>query len=355
MASIVVSGDTSGSVTISAPAVAGSTTLTLPSITGGTILSATSLGTSGQVLTSNGAASLPTFQAAPSPQTGFKNRIINGGFLLDQRNSGASQTITAAAALAYTADRWYAYCTGANVTGQRVAGAYTSSQYRYQFTGAASVTAIGFGQRIEAVNSYDLANTTATLSCYISNSLLTTVTWTAYYANTTDTFGTLASPTVTQIATGTFTVSSTRTQYTTNISIPSAATTGIQIVFTVGAQTSGTWIVDTIQLEAGSAATTYEFRSITQELALCQRYYELGSYGNSGYVNQAYQMSSWVNFKVTKRTSPTMTASNFNSLGATSGYGGSNYTNVNGFQPIVSWSVNSVGGGYGDWSASAEL
>ena len=73
---------------------------------------------------------------------GFKNRIINGSMILDQRNGGASQTITAAAALAYTVDRWYAYCTGANVTGQQIAGTYASSQNRYQFTGATSVTAI---------------------------------------------------------------------------------------------------------------------------------------------------------------------------------------------------------------------
>jgi hypothetical protein len=204
---------------------------------------------------------------------GFKNRILNGSMILDQRNAGAAQTITAAAALAYTVDRWYAYCTGANVTGQQIAGTYASSQNRYQFTGAASVTAIGFGQRIEAKNSYDLANSTATLSCYIANSLLTTVTWTAYYATTTaDTFGSLASPTVTSIATGTFTVTSTRAQYTANISIPSAATTGIQVVFTVGAQTSGTWVVDTVQLEKGSTATSFDYRPYGMELALCQRY-----------------------------------------------------------------------------------
>jgi len=203
---------------------------------------------------------------------GFKNRFINGGLSVDQRNSGAAQTITAAAALAYTVDRWYAYCTGANVTGQQIAGSYQSSQYRYQFTGAASVTAIGFGQRIEQLNCYDLANTTATLSCYISNSLLSTVTWTAYYANTANTFGSLASPTVTQIATGTFTVTSTRAQYSAQISIPSAATTGIQIVFTVGAQTSGTWVIDTIQLEKGTQATSFDYRDIGRELSLCQRY-----------------------------------------------------------------------------------
>lgn len=35
MASLVLSGDTSGSITVSAPAVAGSNTLTLPAVTGG--------------------------------------------------------------------------------------------------------------------------------------------------------------------------------------------------------------------------------------------------------------------------------------------------------------------------------
>jgi len=223
---------------------------------------------------------------------GFENRFINGGLSVDQRNSGASQTITAAAALAYTVDRWYAYCTGANVTGQQIAGTYLSSQYRYQFTGAASVTSIGFGQRIEQANCYDLANTTATLSCYISNSLLTTVTWTAYYANTANTFGSLASPTVTQIATGTFTVTSSRAQYSAQISIPSAATTGIQIVFTVGAQTSGTWVIDTIQLEKGTQATSFDYRDIGRELLLCQRYlYRMYPSGTNSFLSAG----NWAN------------------------------------------------------------
>ena len=203
---------------------------------------------------------------------GMRNRIINGDMDTDQRNAGAAQTFTAAAALAYSVDRWYGYCTGANVTGQQIAGA-TAGQFRYRFTGAASVTAIGFGQRIEQINSADLASSTATLSVDLANSVLTTVTWTAYYATTADTFGTLASPTRTQIATGTFTVTSTVTRYSTNISVSAAATTGIEIVFTVGAQTSGTWTVGNVQLEPGPVATPFERRPIGAELALCQRYY----------------------------------------------------------------------------------
>lgn len=201
----------------------------------------------------------------------MRNRFINGMTAVDQRNSGAAQTITAGAALAYTVDRWYAYCTGANVTGQRVSGS-GASQYRYQFTGAASVSAIGFGQRIETANSYDLNNSTATFSVDLANSLLTTVTWTAYYANSTDSFGTLASPTRTQIATGTFTVNSTIARYSAQIAIPSAAITGVEVVLTVGAQTSGTWTIGNLRMEPGTVPDVAERRPLPLELLMCQRY-----------------------------------------------------------------------------------
>jgi hypothetical protein len=245
------------------------------------------------------------------PISGARNRIINGGINIDQRNNGAAQTFTAGAALAYSVDRWYGYCTGANVTGQQVAGA-TAGQFRYRFTGAASVTAIGFAQRIEQINSADLAGGTATLSVDLANGLLTTVTWTAFYANTADTFGTLAVPTRTQIATGTFTVNSTVTRYSAQISIPAAATTGIEIRFTVGAQTSGTWTIGDVQLEEGTVATPFERRSCGQELALCQRYYweglPLAGANFAAYANGS--VASWiVTFPVTMRAAPTCTNS----------------------------------------------
>jgi hypothetical protein len=251
------------------------------------------------------------FAYTTPPTNGYRrNKIINGGMAVDQRNAGASQTFTAAAALAYSVDRFYGYCTGANVTGARVAGAGID-QYRYRFTGAASVTAIGFGQRIEANNSYDLNNGTAYFSVDLANSLLTTVTWTAYYANTADTFGTLASPTRTQIATGTFTVTSTVTNYTASISIPSAATTGIEIVLTVGAQTSGTWTIGNVQLEAGSSATPFERLPIGETLMLCERYYlKLGGataadIAFSGFPTSGIFGYLTLTYPVTMRTNPT--------------------------------------------------
>ena len=253
----------------------------------------------------------------------MKNRIINGNMYVAQRATSA--TITAAAALNYaTVDRFYGYCTGANVTMAQVAGA-GNNRNLLQFTGAASVTAIGVGQRIESLNSYDMAGSIVTLSAYIANSLLTSVTWTAYYANTTDTFGSLASPTRTQIATGTFTVTSTLTQYNAQITIPSAATTGIEIVFTVGAQISGTWQLGLVQLEVGSSATGFEYRQYGQELALCQRYYYNSNSGGVSDGNPslfAYGVSTnsiggIFKHPVSMRTAPTATVSGVWAVAAT--------------------------------------
>ena len=274
-----------------------------------------------------------------------RNRIINGNMATDQRNAGAAQTITAGAALAYSVDRWYAYCTGANVTGQQVTGA-TANQYRYRFTGAASVTAIGFAQRIEAINSADLAGTTATLSIDLANSLLTTVTWTAYYANTTDTFGTLASPTVTSIATGTFTVTSTVTRYNAQISIPSAATTGLQIVLSVGAQTRGTWTIGSVQLEVGTKATPYEMQIYSDQLAQCQRYY-INAGGSGGYTALVFGVANQyqsAQFPVAMRTLPTVAV-----LGTT-GTPANIAAGLYGF-----YATNSTGPSGGYYTASAEL
>ena len=235
-----------------------------------------------------------------------RNKIINGAIKVDQRNAGGSQTFTAGAALSYCVDRWYGYCTGANITGQRIA--LSNAQNRFRFTGAASNTGVGFGQRIEAVNSMDLAGGTATLNVKLSSSSLTSITWTAFHANTTDEFGTLASPTRTQIATGTFTINSTEATYSTNISIPSAATTGIEIVFTGGALlATQTLTIGDAQLEVGSVVTPFEHRLYGMELALCQRYYEKAAAAQyisytSGNVSQILT-GMWA---VQKRASPSM-------------------------------------------------
>jgi hypothetical protein len=243
----------------------------------GTTLTAVPSPTTGNLLYHDTGDHLVTYDATNGyiqvPQvSGIRNVLINASMIIDQRNRGASQTITAGAALAYTVDRWYAYCTGANITGTQYAAG--SGQYGYRFTGATSNAAVGFGQRIEGVNAAYLTNQQVVLSCNIASSSLTSVTWTAYYANSVDAFGTVASPTRTQIATGTFTISSTLTRYQATFNAGANAMNGVEILFTTGALTAANTLTFTRpQFELGAVASTFEIRSYGQELPLCQRYF----------------------------------------------------------------------------------
>ena len=237
----------------------------------------------------------------------FKNRFINGAMQVAQRGTtGTSGSSVPTTAPTYpSVDRWYAYATGATVTVAQVAGT-GAIKNNLQVSGAASVTAVGVGQRIEQLNCYDLAGSTCTLSVNMSNSLLTTVTWTASYATSADTWSAK-----TQIATGTFTVTSTLTNYSAQISVPAAATTGIEILFTVGAQTSGTWVIGNAQLEKSSIATTFDYRPYTTELQLCQRYYQklIAQTTNTdigtGFCATTTQYRTYLMYPVVMRTNPT--------------------------------------------------
>lgn len=250
------------------------------------------------------------------PLSGFRNAFINSTYAVDQRGKAASHTITAGAALSYTVDRWYEYCTGANVTAAR--NTYTPSfalpvipYYYYTFTGAANNTGVGFGQRIESIAASQLAGQFVSLSGIIWSSASTTVTWTAYYANTVDSFGTLASPTRTQIATGTFSTSPIGTYppasnaVSASILIPLAAVNGIEIVLSCSSLTAGqTLSISCMQLEI-SPKTPFEQRPYGIELALCQRYYEVSNGvvqcvgGSTGFGGNTYW--SWVPYMVEKR------------------------------------------------------
>ena len=79
--SVVLLGSTSGSITLQEPAVAGTNTVNFGANTGVAILDANT--------------------------PAFRNRILNGGMVIDQRNAGASVT-PSAGFNTYTLDRWNA-------------------------------------------------------------------------------------------------------------------------------------------------------------------------------------------------------------------------------------------------------
>lgn len=204
------------------------------------------------------------------------NYLINGGFEISQ--AATSATITAGTAtptqsLGYpTVDNWFAYSVGGNPTIAQVAGSGATPN-RLQLTGAASITSVGIGQRIESINSAKLALKTVTLSFDCSNSLLTSLTITANRPTTTaNTFGTIGTPTKTQIATTSLTINSTLTRYSYTFTCPQDVDKGLEILFTLGAQTSGTFVLSNVKLEEGSVSTPFVSDAI-EELRRCQRYF----------------------------------------------------------------------------------
>ena len=243
-----------------------------------------------------------------SPKTGFVNRIINGAMTIDQRNAGASVT-PASGAVTYVLDRWNFFVTQASkLTVQQSSTApagFTKSTLVTSSSAYSVVAADRFQttQPIEGFNVADLgwgtANAqTVTLSFLVRSSLTGTFggaikngdgtrsypfTYTISAANTFET----KSVTVAGDTTGTWATNNTSGILVTfGIGVGTtfsgtagawasanydSATGAVSVVATSGA----TFYITGVQLEKGSTATPFEFRSIGTELGLCQRYFQL--------------------------------------------------------------------------------
>ena len=159
-------------------------------------------------------------------------------------------------------------------SGGTPAYAFSATSQTLTLTGAASTTAIHLLQRIESVDAVRLRSKTVTLSVEISNTLLSSVTWELFRPTTTaDTHGTIATPTQTLIASGTWTVTSALTRYTTTVTLPTEVSNGLEVRIRVGAQTSGTWVISRPKLEEGSTATAFTCDDAAIELTKCRRYF----------------------------------------------------------------------------------
>ena len=124
------------------------------------------------------------------------------------------------------------------------------------------------------------------------------------------------------------------------------ATGNTSVVGTSGA----TFYITGVQLEVGSSATGYEYRQYGQELALCQRYFEICNLTYTSYANNANNVYAAYPFKVQKRATPTMTNQGtsyggytITSLTLNSGAPdfSDNFSNV--FQSVSSGGVNGAG------------
>lgn len=198
---------------------------------------------------------------------GMRNKIINGSFRVWQRGTSGFAIL---GSQTYTADRWFAVAAGATLSAYATAynSGYASSLV---INGEASNTMCDIGQRIEGVNTEDLAGKVVTLSCEVFRSTAGSVTWEARYANSVDNF-----TTTTLISSGTIAVTGdTFTFAAVNFTVPLAfAHHGIEIRFKYGALTATKQAaLRRVQLEVGEVATPFEHRPYGVELAMCQRYY----------------------------------------------------------------------------------
>jgi hypothetical protein len=283
-------------------------------------------------------SSLP---AASSPYV-LKNRIINGDMRIDQRNAGASVATTNIAGEGYTLDRWYyRNLVASKYTIQQNAASVTPPTGFTNYLGCTSTSAytVGtnefftVGQYIEGYNISDLAWGTASAK---------TVTLSfQVYSSLTGTFGgVVANNGFTRCYPFSYTISSANTW--TSISITIAGDTsgtwlttnglGLAVRFSLGtgsgfSGTAGAWTSSTVvsatgatsvvgtngatfyitgvQLEQNTSATPFERRLYNQELANCERYYQIASVGYIGTTTTSALFGGNINLRVKMRASPT--------------------------------------------------
>jgi hypothetical protein len=304
-------------------------------------------------------ASTPVPEAAGGTGTtigynGFKNRIINGAMVIDQRNAGASITPTATT---YSIDRWQATL---NVASK--ASFDQTSTAPTGFTNSMLVTSLSaysvaagelftYRQQIEGFNIADLAWGTAsaatvTVSFWVRSSLTGTFGGSVKNGGSTRSYPftyTISTADTWEYETITIAGDTTGTWPTDNssglilsfglgVGSTSSGTAGAWATANYNSATGATSVVGTngatfyitgVQLEKGSTATSFDYRPYGTELQLCQRYFEKSfpqatapaqSAGLSGIVFfmtggvGASTSRGGITFKVTKRTNtPTMT------------------------------------------------
>jgi hypothetical protein len=320
--------------------------------------------------------------ASTGVSQGFKNRIINGAMVIDQRNAGASVT---PANNGYCVDRWkFGLTQASKLTAQQSSTAPAGFSNSLLIT-SSSAYSVGSGdtffldQCIEGFNTSDLgwgtANAkTVTLSFWVRSSL------TGQFG------GCFRNSAANRAYPFSYTISSANTWEQKSITVAGDTSgtwigatngVGIELVWDLGSgstylTTAGTWasgnyigatgdtsVVGTngatfyitgVQLEVGSTATSFDYRPYTTELQLAQRYFQKSAYGTTTYPSSAGYARAYASFAVVMRAAPTMSFTDLGSGGSSLGAG----SFVDGYYNTYQ-SLGASSAGTFSWTASAEL
>lgn len=180
-----------------------------------------------------------------------RNLIINGSGRINQR--GYSSGAATSGANQFTLDRWFVVTSGQNLS-------FTGDNSARTMTAPAG----GARQVIEGANVIG--------GSYVLN-------WT-----------------------GTATATVNGTARTKGEVFTLTANTNVVVAFVGGTFTD-------VQLERGSVVTPFELRPLGQELALCQRYYEAGTFNFTGYQSNASGFGTRTRFMQVKPATPTIALS----------------------------------------------
>ena len=308
--------------------------------------------------------------------TAFVNRIINGDMRIDQRNAGASVTVTSSQ---YVIDRWRSECSSG--TG----GAYSvqqSSVAPVGFNNSALITVTTADASIGSMDFYDCQQfiegfNVADLGWGTANAQTVTISFWVRSSVTGTFAGSVGNSAADRSYVFTYVVSAANTFEYKTVTIPgdTAGTwltnnrRGIALTFDLGNGSSyqaaaGSWVgqyavgtsssvklistsgatfyITGVQLEAGSVASPFERRDYGRELMMCQRYYErrtVGSQNNerlatTGLSNGATLAQFPIQHLIEKRATPSVNVGN---LSGTSTYDGTSSGSP------TSWGIDNTG------------
>lgn len=286
-------------------------------------------------ITLNGTTGITTPALVNGTALAFRNKIINGNFDIWQRGT----SLASGTGGRYLADRFADNSIGSTYTAsqQSFVVGQTDVPNNPSFFHRTVVSSVSGNNNFCALQQYiegvqTLSGTTSTLSFYAKadSAKSISIEFLQYFG-----IGGTPSPTVLGIGVQKLNLTTSWQKFTVTANIPSIAGKiigsnndgylAITFFFDAGSdfnsrtdnlgQQSGTFDIAQVQLEAGSVATPFENRPIGTELVLCQRYYELVSSSGTGAGALSWVgygsgggtiVSGWIQFKATKRTSPTI-------------------------------------------------